>query len=229
MNNKGAINTHIAFTTLIVCIFIIAIFDIVIINSYSSVDSNFSLLQDFINDRSGLERLYGKFYNNISYSKDTYYEDLDKTYKIIEDKVIYNDIVETLPYSGSTTFYINNKTDIIIDINYSRYTDLEPGEPSYYTINLTCNNKVILNETLSSGTIITIPSSLIYNEETEKYNYGEYILTLNGVNCNVSANINYKEQTYKKNIIIENDKITRTLILENDIKNKNTKIYFINE
>ena len=173
-------------------------------------------MEPYIYSRNGLERLYGKFYENISHNKDVFYEDLEKTYKIVEKDLKTRNITINTK-KDTTSFKILNKTDINISINY--YSTLDPEEEgySYYGYEISYGGDTLYsNSGLSSSTLITIPSSFLYDEATGEFNYGNFQLSIHGVNASIDATISYNEQAYRKVEIIENNKITRTLIIKND-------------
>lgn len=232
LNNKGYMNLHIAIGVLIVSGFIMLCFYIPLLQTYNSVNINSYKIEPYITTRNGLERLYSKFYNNMSYNEFTSFTDLNVAYQIKEVEVETRNI-NINSSSDTVSFLVNNKTDIKIDLDYTDLTEL-PEQVSYYSIKLYYEDELLFNESgLSGDYLITIPSDIVYNDNFEssdygQYRYGQYKLIINSVNCSTSSNISYQEQSYREIEIIENDVLKRTLILKNNTSlDGDIQMYFI--
>lgn len=215
MKRHGFINLYLVVGVMLFSIIIIAIFGYPLVNSYFRATKAVNLIEPYVESRNGLERLYGKFFENISYNEITEYPDLHKNYQIIDKDIQMRDINLSLSGSGSKIFKVLNKTDINIYINY--YSTAIEDEPSYYNIKLLFGgNSIYENSNISTGKSITIPNKFLYDETIGNFNYGDYTLVISTVNANVNATISYEEQFYRKVDIIENDDIKRTLVIENN-------------
>ena len=218
--NHGFVTIYIAMGILLITSIILAISYFPIINSISSIKLAEKSINPYIENRIGLERLYGNFYENISYNETTEYPDISKTYKLHERDIRFRDVNVKLVGGGEEDFYILNKTNIIIDVDFEKNNNLLPHQDSYYTLDLLYEGVSILDnkykERFMSGIIVEIPNTFTYSEDAGTFNYGKYTLIVNVVNGNIESNIKYKEQSYRELEIIENEDITRILVLENN-------------
>jgi len=217
MKRKGFTNLIIVVGIMLFSMALISIFGFPLINSYFRTTKAINLVEPYVESMNGLERLYGKFYENISYNETTTYSDLNKIYTVIDKQLDNRPISLTVSGDSNTAFKILNKTDINITINYSPSAGLLPGDPTYYNVEIFCAGTSIYNSTnISSGKSITIPSDFLYDKTTGISNYGEYKLIINSVNSDINTNIAYNEQSYRKIEITENTDIKRTLVIENN-------------
>lgn len=220
INNKGFVTIYIAMGVLIATSVIIAISYFPIINTVSSLKVVEKSIEPYIEDKIGLERLYGKFYENISYNEVTSFPDIGKLYEVEEKELRFRNVELGLSGTGEISFEIINKTKILVDVDFEKDPDLLPHEESYYIVDLLYEGTSILEEeykeTFTTGITIEIPETFTYNEDNGVFNYGEYTLIIRVINGNVHADISYEEQAYREIDIIENESIKRTLVIEND-------------
>lgn len=221
IGNKGFSTIYVAVSVLLITAAIIAISYFPIINSASSIKASEKALEPYIEDKIGLERLYGKFYENISYNEVTSFPDIGKLYEVEEKELRFRNVELGLSGTGEISFEIINKTKILVDVDFEKDPDLLPHEESYYIVDLLYEGTSILEEEykeiFTTGITIEIPDTFTYNEETGVFNYGEYTLMVLVVNGSVQVDILYEEQTYREVEIIENETIKRTFVIENNI------------
>lgn len=220
ISNKGFSTIYVAMGVLLITAAIIAISYFPIINSASSIKASEKALESYIEDKIGLERLYGKFYENISYNEVISFPDIGKLYEIEEKELYFRDVELGLSEAGEISFEIMNKTKVLVDVDFERDPDLLPHEESYYIVDLLYEGTSILEEEYKepfiTGITIEIPDTFTYNEGTGVFNYGEYTLMVSVINGSIQANIHYEEQAYREMEIIENETIKRTFVIENN-------------
>lgn len=186
-----------------------------------------------LKNRIGLERIYSRLYENISYNEYVEYMDIDKKYRV-EELVIEHEVRELDVWSSSKTMFdidINNKTWIDVDVTFTEYEDLEPGQWGYYNVYIKYSGAILVDDDFTESTIASINDRDVYNETTGTFNYGEYHIELTPINGYIDAVVRYKEQMYREINLIENNNIVRKIVLEKDESGGDVaknKIYLVN-
>jgi 5-keto 4-deoxyuronate isomerase len=187
------------------------------VNSYFGIKKNVEFINDSVNNRSALERLYSALYQNISLGGKITYQDINKEFNI-EEKEIQTDPIElTLSNSETQIINIKNKTRILVTTQYKSTS----GD---YSVYIYYGDKTIFNEdNLSANKSFTIPSTYVYNSETNTSHYGEYKIVITCNSCDVDTSISYEKQLHRKILVTDNNNIIRNIILDNT--NNLTDIY----
>lgn len=103
MKRYGFANLYIkVMGILLFSILILGIMGYPLVNAYSKVTKSVNVVGPYVESKNGLERLYGKFYENMSYNETTSYSDLNKEYKITEKTLTNRPI--TLNMNGNGLF-----------------------------------------------------------------------------------------------------------------------------
>lgn len=219
-NNRGATNIYIALGVLLAIFSIVSVFYVPLINRYHSIIRTTELITPYVSERNALERLYSEFYENMSFNESLVYDDLGKTYEIIEKQVTTRKVNHNLTSGGTKNFTILNKTDVVINIGFLPFENLNPGVESYYSFDITFNGKTVIKDVVKNkvknDTQIIIPETFIYDETTGNFNYGNYVLNISTVNAYVDVDIEYYEQSYREVDIIDEKGSIKTLILKNN-------------
>lgn len=223
-NDKGFATIGVVVAVLIATMIVISIFLNPILNTTVNMKESKEIIPKYVNNISGMERLYSVFKENISHNQDLTFEDIEKDYSITEKSSDYSQ-VELVVNGNNDTFYVNNKTDI--DISF-KVVPIDSELPHSYNIDLVLNNSesVASKENLSNDASIEIPEDFLYNEDTGETNYGYYSLSINAKNANVLAKINYSKLEHRE-INIKNNNIEQVLSIDNSSKDENVEIYFI--
>lgn len=223
-NNKGFATIGVIVAVLIATMIVITIFFNPILNTSVDIKNSKETIPKYINNMNGIERTYSVFKENMSHNKDISFEDINKEYTISEVDTVYSQIEITLNGSNDT-FNINNKTDV--NISFEVFP-IDPDETHSYNIDLVLNdsNKVISKDNVVNNTVLEIPDNFLYDENTGETNYGEYRLSVDTSNCNVTIKVQYDKLDYRE-INIKNHNIEQILAIDNSSEENGVEIYFI--
>lgn len=212
LNNKGFINSTVAFGMILFVVFFLIVLQGSLTNSSLSLKNISDKTYSYIVDKTGIERIYSLLYNNISYVGEMSYEDIGKVYIIEEIDSKYDEIV----LENKNIFVIDNKTEIIIDINKE--------QEDYFEYFLMLNGQEVYSG--FNNTIINIPEDYIYDYRTNNTRYGVYHLIINPYDTAININIYFKK-LHNRKIRLTDEKNNVKYI---EIINENNKqIFFIKE
>lgn len=179
-------------------------------------------IKQTIIDRTGLERVYAKLEDNISFKGTLIYEDLEKDYTV--STVMQK--MRKVQLHNRNSFNIHNATDIEMSFKYYR---IEETEDSKYTIRIFYNDDIIKEYLyLTESTVLKIHTDFLYDKNSHETNYGKYSIELITDNCMVDTMVTYNELDYRE-ILIEGDTIKAILVAENDISIGGLKQLYIKE
>lgn len=220
MNNKGYISPAIMLVILLVCLMMFGLFYSRSIVVTKDLNESGKIINDVVNSNTGLERMYSLLYNNISYEGLSNYSDLNKLYEVqtIEEKfekIILNSNDKEIQFN------IENKTPINIKMTVYPY-----NEDDYeYSAKLIHNGVNLLGDAERNiyDSSYVIEETFSYNKETQITNYGEYVLNVDAVNCDVEVEIQY-DNLIERVILLKNDMVKREIMIK---RNDDLKIEYL--
>lgn len=219
MNKKGAVTISIIVGVLILTLIVITTFLNPILNTSLNLKQSKEIIPDYIDNITGLERVYSILNENVSYKGSVEFPDIQKKYEVSDIDSVYEERV--LDFSSNlNTFFINNETDIEIQLKFTPY-----GPTSSYDVRLVLNDEfeVKSEDGLSTNAIININKEFVYDEINNKTNYGEYKLLINTHNAQVTATVVYNKLTFRE-LSLTGEDLEQTLVIDN--RYEDVEIYF---
>jgi len=219
VNKKGAVTISIIVGVLILTLIVITTFMNPILNTSLNLKQSKEIIPDYIDNITGLERVYSILNENVSYKGSVEFPDIQKEYEVSDIDSVYEERV--LDFSSNlNTFFINNETDIEIQLKFTPY-----GPTSSYDVRLVLNDEFeVKNEDdLSTNSVITVNKDFVYDKINNKTNYGEYKLLINANNAQVTATVTYDKLTFRE-LSLTGDNLEQTLVIDN--RNEDVEIYF---
>lgn len=220
VNNKGYIAPTTMLIILLVCLMMFGLFYSKTIVVTKDLNESGKLVNDVVNSNTGLERMYSLLYNNVSYEGSSNFSDINKLYEVqtIEEKferIVLNS------RNNKVKFNINNRTPINIKMTVHPNNDGAyeySAELIYDGVNLLENaDRNVYDSSYSIEEIFS------YDKETQITNYGEYVLNIDTVNCNVTVEIEY-DNLIERTLLLNNDMVEREIIIK---RNDDLKIEYL--
>lgn len=216
MNNRGYVTSGILVVILLFSLMYLAIVYGGVLNTSKDSAESGRLSDELVNDLNAKERIYSTLKDNISFSGDLSYPDLDREYTIetIDEEYESKEVFSS-PYS-SESFFISNRTNVNVEITVS---PIDNTENFSYSAELNLGDKDIMKgeaSNLSSNFSYTINADEIYNPSTGEVNYGDFNVNLTELNnCTVIVKVTYDE-LIKREVNVKGGSLDRNVSIISD-------------